>query len=150
MNNLKNYTLLTGAIAAIVALGLLSFNESDNPAPKNMVSEDYVLSSDIQQNWSDCVAKVGSDWGGQCLNYGNSDLKYTVHLVNTCTEQIDLMCAVQRENERWRLFYRMDMNPNDTLSSYACRGNGKYLKWARKAGDHTIKFPTLDEVNEQY
>jgi hypothetical protein len=150
MKNFRKYTLLTSMVFVVIALTLLSFNDSENPEPENMVSEDYILNSDFQQNWSDCVAKVGSDWGGQCLNYGNSDLKYTVHLVNTCTEQIDLMCAVQRENERWRLFYRMDMNPNDTLSSYACRGNGKYLKWARKAGDVTVKFPSLDEVNEQY
>jgi len=116
----------------------------------NKVSGDYVSLNEIQKDYSDCVTKVDSEWGGQCLNYGFSELKYTVNLVNTCNEKLDLMCAVQRDNERWRLFYRMDMNPKDTLSAYACRGNGKYLKWVRKAGDVTVKFPTLDQVNEQY
>ena len=135
---------------SFITISLFSFTFSLNPEPVNKVSGDYVSLNEIQKDYSDCVTKVDSEWGGQCLNYGFSELKYTVNLVNTCNEKLDLMCAVQRDNERWRLFYRMDMNPKDTLSAYACRGNGKYLKWVRKAGDVTVKFPSLDQVNEQY
>lgn len=135
---------------SLITISLFSFTFSLNPEPVNNVSGDYVSLNELQKDYSDCVTKVDSKWGGQCLNYGFSELKYTVNLVNTCNEKLDLMCAVQRDNERWRVFYRMDMNPKDTLSAYACRGNGKYLKWVRKAGDVTVKFPSLDQVNEQY
>ncbi|MDP4664475.1 MAG: hypothetical protein NWQ55_10780 [Salibacteraceae bacterium] len=136
--------------SALMVIGLFSFTLSVNPKPTTENNTEESYSKSLQQDYSDCITKVDSKWGGQCMNYGFSESKYTVNLVNTCNEKLDLMCAVQRDNERWRLFYRMDMNPKDTLSAYACRGNGKYLKWVRKAGDVTVKFPTLDQVNEQY
>jgi len=102
------------------------------------------------QDWNSCVQKGDSEWGGQCLNYGFSEKKYTVHLINTCNQKVDLMSCVQRENGRWQCFYRLDMKQNDTLHAYACRGNGKFLKWVREAGDITTKFPTLRQVNDQY
>lgn len=144
----KNLTLIL--LFASVGILLVSFNKSTNPEPKSIVSGKYIAVHDFQQNWNDCISKADSKWGGQCLNYGFSESKYSVSLVNTCTDVLDLMCAVQRENERWRIFYRFDMRPSDTLHAYACRGNGKYLKWVRKAGDITVKFPSMDEVNEQY
>lgn len=120
-------------------------------ASDRVVHDEYLvdLESD-QQDWNSCVDKINSEWGGQCLNYGMSEAKYTVRLKNTCNEKVDLMCCVQYENTRWQCFYRMDMGQTDTLNAYACKGSGKYLKWVRKAGDVTTKFPTREQVNNDY
>lgn len=139
--------LIIGCLATVFALWAFSYKRD---VPVYEVSEEYMLSYDDQQDWNSCVEKVDSEWGGTCLNYGFSEIKYTVHLVNTCSEVVDLMSCVQRDNGRWQCFYRLDMPKNDTLHAYACRGNGKYLKWVRKAGDITTKFPTLAQVNDQY
>ena len=129
---------------------LLSFTSAPKPEVAKATSDVYLDESLDQKDWNSCVAKQSSEWSGRCLNYGFSDKKYTVHLQNTCGELVDLMACVQRDNDRWRCFYRLDMDQTDTLHAYACRGNGKYLKWVREAGDITTKFPTLKEVNEQY
>jgi hypothetical protein len=132
--------LLTGAI--------VSFTYPDH---NKSVNEEYLsLNAASEQDWNQCVQKAESEWGGGCLNYGFSEEKYTVHLVNTCNNVVDLMSCVQRTNQRWTCFYRMDMHQNDTLHAYACQGSGKFLKWVRKAGDVSTKFPTRKEVNDQY
>jgi hypothetical protein len=138
------------SITILISGSLISFAFTNPTVDKN-VNEDYVLlSDDAEQDWNDCVQKGASEWGGGCLNYGFSEEKYTVHLVNQCPTDVDLMSCVQRTNERWSCFYRMDMHKNDSLHAYACQGSGKYLKWVRKAGDITTKFPTRKEVNDQY
>jgi hypothetical protein len=43
-----------------------------------------------------------------------------------------------------------DLAPEDSVMAHACRGNGKYLMWVKKAGDNEIEFPKCHEVNEQY
>jgi hypothetical protein len=138
--------LFIGTLLMMMALIILSFTHR----PESEVSNDYISKRYDNQDWNECVTKAKSEWGGTCLNYGFSELKYTVHLVNTCSEMVDLMSCVQRDNGRWQCFYRLDMKQSDTLNAYACRGNGKFLKWVRKAGDFTTKFPTLAEVNDQY
>lgn len=126
----------------------LSFSELEN---NDNVHEDYILMDyGSETDWNDCVKKGSSEWGGGCLNYGFSEDKYTVHLVNSCNTDVDLMSCVQRTNGQWSCFYRMDMHQNDTLHAYACQGNGKYLKWVREAGDIKTKFPARKEVNDQY
>ncbi len=138
----------TVACSLLVAGVIISFTK---PEHSNLVNEEYVeINSADEQDWNQCVQKVESEWGGSCLNYGFSEEKYTVYLVNSCDNVVDLMSCVQRTNERWSCFYRIDMKKNDTLHAYACQGSGKYLKWVRKAGDVTTKFPTRDQVNEQY
>lgn len=119
------------------------------PASINEVNEDYI-SANSEQDWNACVQKHADNWGGRCLNYGFSEGKYSIELINTCSEKVDLMCCVQNENQRWHCFYRMDMGSNDTLYANACHGSGKYLKWVRKAGDVLTKFPTRQQVNDQY
>lgn len=127
---------------------LLSFTDSDND---NSVYEDVLLIDyNSETDWNDCVKKSSSEWGGGCLNYGFSEDKYTVNLVNTCNNDVDLMSCVQRTNDQWSCFYRTDMHQGDTLHAYACQGNGKYLKWVREVGDIKTKFPSRKEVNEQY
>ncbi|MEZ4721827.1 MAG: hypothetical protein R2813_08140 [Flavobacteriales bacterium] len=125
----------------------LSFSKPEN---EFNVNDEYLVPDQDSKDWNQCVQKDNSKWGGSCLNYGFSEEKYTVHLINTCTEVVDLMCCVQRTNDQWSCFYRMDMHQNDSLNAYACHGNGKFLKWVRKAGDVTTKFPSRQEVNDQY
>ena len=144
------HKLLLGALATLIVSITVAFTASPEVTLDNSVSDNYAFDSYDQQDWNSCIQKADSEWGGSCLNYGFSESKYTVHLVNTCGEKVDLMSCVQRDNDRWQCFYRMDMSKNDTLHAYACRGNGKFLKWVRKAGDFTTKFPTLAEVNDQY
>lgn len=138
--------LFIGTLLTMISLVILSFTHR----PETEVSNEYITANYDNQDWNECVTKANSEWGGTCLNYGFSELKYTVKLVNTCTDMVDLMSCVQRDNGRWQCFYRLDMKQSDTLNAYACRGNGKFLKWVRKAGDITTKFPTLAEVNDQY
>ena len=140
--------LIFGLTLLFTSILILSFTDSDGGDVG--VSDDYMETSLAAKDWNACVSKVDSERGGTCLNYGFSEMKYTVHLVNSCSEQVDLMSCVQRENGRWQCFYRLDMKQNDTLHAYACRGNGKFLKWVREAGDITTKFATLAEVNKQY
>ena len=92
------------SITILISGSLLSFAFT-NPAEDKSVNEDYVvLSDDAEQDWNDCVTKGASEWGGGCLNYGFSEEKYTVHLVNTCPTDVDLMSCVQLTNERWSCF----------------------------------------------
>lgn len=145
-------SILSLSIIAILAMVSVSMS-FDAPVTGTDVSDEYAAfpgGGSDQQDWSTCIEKVGSEWGGNCLNYGFSEEKYTVHLVNTCGDDVDLMCCVQRTNDRWSCFYRMDMGQNDTLHAYACQGKGKFLKWVRKAGDVTTKFPSRDDVNREY
>lgn len=119
-------------------------------SPTAETSGDFIASPFADKDWNACVQKVNSAWGGGCLNYGYTPDKYSVDLTNNCDEKVDLMCCVQKENGRWRCFYRLDMSQNDTLNAYACQGTGKFLKWVRPAGDNSILFPTNEEVNTQY
>ena len=142
--------IILGTLLPLIAIVIFSFSDTPNPVSIDEVSHDYISVLADQQDWNSCVQKADSEWGGQCLNYGFSEAKYTVHLVNGCSEIVDLMSCVQRENGGWQCFYRLDMKKSDTLHAYACRGNGNYLKWVRKAGDITTKFPSLAEVNDEY
>jgi hypothetical protein len=144
----QNLTLFILSAACILIA--YAFASAPEHSRFDDVSETYVFEDLDQQDWNECVQKAGSVSGGNCLNYGFSESKYSVDFINSCNQMVDLMSCVQRENGRWQCFYRMDMGHQDTLHAYACRGNGKYMKWVRKAGDHSTKFPTLAEVNAEY
>jgi hypothetical protein len=137
------------SISLLLLGATISFSFT-KPKTESEVNEEYIMLDQSEKDWTECVQKASSEWGGGCLNYGFSEEKYNIHLVNTCSENVDLMSCVQRTNSRWTCFYRMDMHKNDTLNAYACQGSGKYLKWVRKAGDITTKFPTREQVNNNY
>lgn len=101
-------------------------------------------------NWTDCVKKYRSDWGERCSNCSVYKDSYVVYLKNICTEPIDVVVAVQEDTRKWRTVQFLGMAAGDSLRAYACIGTGKYLAWARRAGDTNVIFPTPDEVNEQY
>ena len=111
----------------------------------------------IIEDTNSCIKKVGSEWGAvceDCVNYKgykrDYSETYTVYLQNTCSDKIEVKCCVQEADKTWRCFPEKVLNPNDTITGFACRGSGKYLYWTRKAGDREIVFPTDQEVNQQY
>lgn len=104
-----------------------------------------------QEDLADFVKKYNSGWGWFCKACGDlSSKSYTVHLKNTSKEKLDVKIAVQENNKSWKVFNFNAMNPNDTMVAYACQGTGKYLKWARKAGDFTTTFPSDKQIQEEY
>jgi hypothetical protein len=103
------------------------------------------------KDWTDCLKKYDSKWGEYCENCNNQyENSYKVFLKNTCEEKLDVKCAVQENNKKWKTYSWTAMTPNDTMIAYACNGTGKYLWWARKSGDKAVKFPNDDEINAQY
>lgn len=149
MRKQSTFLLAATFVSGLILMLTLSSHVINRATSKEVVNEIY-LNDHPQKDWNSCVIKENSSWGGRCLSYGYSEDMYNVNLVNKCSEKVDLMCCVQRTNGQWRCFYRMDMSSSDTLSAYACKGTGKYLKWVRKAGEVEVKFPSQDQVNQQY
>ena len=103
--------------------------------------------SDSVPDYSECLTKKSSVWGekcSQCMNYNDS---YRVNLINVCKDTIDVKVAVQENTKRWRTFLRSNLAPSDSVSAYACIGTGKYIYWAKKAGDKAVSFPTDEVIN---
>ena len=101
-------------------------------------------------SYTDCIEKYRSVWGegcSQCPNYNDS---YVVYLKNTCEQAIDVMICVQEDSKDWKRYQHTSMASGDSLRAYACVGTGKYLSWARRAGDESVVFPSIDEVNTDY
>ena len=99
---------------------------------------------------SECVKKYRSEWGRTCSACKQEGNTYTVFLRNECTNAVDIKCAVQEVEKRWRTFTRLNLAPRDSMSAYACNSTGKYLYWVRKAGDKTITFLSDEEINTAY
>lgn len=103
-----------------------------------------------QQSYSDCIVKYRSDWGEDCSQCATWNDSYVVYLKNTCDQAIDVMICVQEEDKTWKKFQHSQMAPRDSLRAYACVGTGKYLAWGRRAGDESVVFPSIEQVNEEY
>ncbi len=103
-----------------------------------------------QVSYSDCVEKYRSSWGEDCSQCASWNDSYSVYLKNVCDESIDVMICVQEQNKTWRKFQHTSMAPGDSLRAYACVGTGKYLAWGRRAGDESVVFPSIEQVNKQY
>lgn len=99
---------------------------------------------------ADCLVKVKSKFGETCSQCGNSTDTFVVYVKNKCSKKLDVMVGVQESSNWWRLSTFYGVNSSDTLRVYACKGTGKWLRWAREAGDKSFSFPTQAEVNEQY
>lgn len=110
------------------------------PEHENPVTKDY----------TDCIVKYRSAWGEDCSQCSTWNDSYVVYLKNTCSESIDVMICVQEDTKEWRRFQHKAMAPGDSLRAYACTGTGKYLAWGKKAGDESVVFPTIEQVNESY
>ena len=96
------------------------------------------------------VIKVKSKWGEKCSQCGTSTDTFTVYYRNSATKKLDIMVGVCEESNWWRLSTFYGVAPGDTLKSYACKGTGGSLLWAREAGDKSYNFPSQKEVNDQY
>ncbi len=103
-----------------------------------------------EEDMNHCLVKYKSEWNqpcSQCMDYSKS---YRVFFRNECEDKIDVKCAAQEIDNRWRTFSRLQMLPKDTITAYACKGKGKFMTWVRKAGDKEIVFPSDEEINETY
>ena len=103
-----------------------------------------------QTSYTDCVVKYRSAWGEDCSQCAAWNDSYVVYLKNTCDQSIDVMVCVQESNMEWKRFHHTAMAPGDSLRAYACAGTGKYLAWGRRAGDESVVFPTIEQVNKDY
>ena len=110
------------------------------------------------EDTNSCIVKVNSEWGAvceKCVEYKDNkrvyDDTYTAYLKNTCSEAIEVKMAFKESDGSWRIFPSKVVQPNDTISGFACKSTkGQYLKWSRKAGDNSIALPTDSEIKEQY
>jgi len=109
----------------------------------------YPVSSQ-ERVWNDCLEKYDSKWGKACANCQVAKDTYLVSMRNICTEKIDCMVCVQEKYKNWRCYTLLNLEPQDTIYGYACKGAGRYLYWAKQAGDTQITFPTVDQVNKDY
>ena len=103
-----------------------------------------------QEGYSECVDKKRSAWGEECSQCPIYRDSYVVYLQNICQEKLDMQVAVQEEDMTWKVFTFSTVAPNDSVRAYACMGKGKYLAWAKVAGDTKITFPTKAEVNQEF
>ncbi|MCF8275657.1 MAG: hypothetical protein K9J17_02895 [Flavobacteriales bacterium] len=103
-----------------------------------------------QMSYTDCLEKYRSSWGEECSQCTAWKDSYVVYLKNTCDESIDVMICVQEDNKQWKRFHHTSMAPGDSLRAYACVGTGKYLSWGRRAGDESVVFPSIEQVNQEY
>ncbi|HKR06724.1 MAG TPA: hypothetical protein VJY62_18965 [Bacteroidia bacterium] len=100
--------------------------------------------------YSNCLKKTSSKWADNCQQCFSSSNTYRVYLTNVCQETLDVKIGAQETTKKWRTFIRTTLAPGDSVSAYACVGTGKYIFWARKAGDKEIVFPTDEEINLKY
>lgn len=98
----------------------------------------------------DCVVKYKSEWASPCAGCTSNRDTYSVFLKNSCDLPLDIKIAVQNKNYTWKIFERENFGGGDTLVVFSCEGTGKYLKWARKAGDREIVFPSNMEISKTY
>lgn len=93
-----------------------------------------------------CLIKYHFEWGLSGSQCRESSKSYAVFFRNECYKKIDVKCAVQEIDKRWKTYTRLGMNYNDTISGYACSGTGKYLYWVKSVDDKSTVFPTDDEI----
>ena len=146
--------------AIVIALELMAFSPGPTQGPDRPLHPLHpapVMAVANDQDFNECISKVGSEWGskiGKCAEYDGYKAKYDdtyrVDLKNTCTETLDVQICVQEEDKSWNCKTLTSIAPNVEFSHYACKGVGKYLRWTRVAGDESIFFPSTDQVNEQY
>ncbi|HAP68688.1 MAG TPA: hypothetical protein DCR04_03005 [Flavobacteriales bacterium] len=101
-------------------------------------------------SYTDCVEKYRSAWGEDCSQCPSYNDSYVVYLKNTCDQAIDVLVCVQEDTEDWKRFQHTSVASGDSIRAYACVGTGKYLAWARRAGDESVIFPSIEQVNAEY
>lgn len=102
------------------------------------------------KDYNTCIKKVDYKWGADCKGCTTGGKTYKVRFVNNCTDTLAVKIAVQENHKRWKTYTRAKVLPNDTISGFACIGNGKYLYWAKQFNDNTIEFPSDEEINSSH
>jgi hypothetical protein len=110
------------------------------------------------RNPADCLMKVDSRWGAPCdrCEAYTPELKrdysgtYQVDLRNTCRETVEVKVAVQEKDGNWRTFPVKVLEPEATMTAFACTGSGKYMYWVRRINEHEMILPTDREILSQY
>ncbi len=115
-----------------------------------VVGSGITNSAIAQTDYSECIDKRRSAWGEECSQCPIYRDSYVVYLQNICEEKLDMQVAVQEEDLTWKVFTFSTVAPNDSVRAYACVGKGKYLAWAKLAGDTKTTFPTKAEVNREF
>jgi hypothetical protein len=103
-----------------------------------------------EKDLNKCLEKYKAEWSKPCAQCSDHSKSYRVYFRNTCEEKLDVKCAAQESDLRWRTFTRLELAPGDTVLAYACKGNGKYMYWVREAGDASQPFPSDEEINQQF
>lgn len=103
-----------------------------------------------REDFSHCLVKYKSEWSKPCSQCMDVQKSYRVYFRNECMQKLDVKCAAQESDKRWRTFTRLALAPNDTIVAYACKGTGKYLYWVREMNDNTVTLPSDEEINTQY
>lgn len=132
MNLLANFIV-------VISVALLGFDQTTTE-----------LEDLNQQNYTDCIVKYRSAWGEDCAQCASRNDSYVVYLKNTCDQPIDVMICVQENDKKWKRFQHTGMAAGDSLRAYACVGTGKYRAWGRRAGDESVTFPSIEQVNKDY
>lgn len=109
------------------------------------------------QSYADCLSKVSSSWGQPCekceiyTGYKRDySTVYQVQFRNICGEMLEVKVAMEESNGMWRTFPVKALAAGDTMSTYACRGTGKYMYWARRVNDTEIILPTDGQIASAY
>lgn len=105
-----------------------------------------------------CLEKTRGEWGEpaeRCHAY-TQDLKrdhrgtFTLELRNTCREIIEVKVAMEEAGGNWRAFPLKALAQGETTTTQGCHATGRYMYWARKAGDNELALPTDAEIASQY
>lgn len=102
------------------------------------------------KDYSTCMKKTDTKWGEPCTQCTDFKNSYRITLRNTCTDSLDVKCAVREKDNKWRIFTFLLVAPSDSVIAYACNGVGRYLVWSRKAGDRAYDLPSDNEITTQY
>jgi hypothetical protein len=100
-----------------------------------------------EKDYSLCLKKVNKKFGAETKICPTSNKPYKVWFVNSCNDTLAVKLAVQESSKRWRTFTRLRMMPGDTISGFACTGQGKYLYYAKHYADQSVELPSDEEID---
>lgn len=129
----------------------VDYDNSSLVLGKGTASKRNPNSKSARINYSESIVKQYTKWGEYCSACSNWKNSYSVYLKNIGRETLDVMVCVQEINKEWRQFNYYGVKAGETMRAYACETQfGKYLCWAKAAGDQQVVFPTLEQVNQKY
>ena len=109
-------------------------------------------------NYADCLVKTNTKWGAVCekCEFYTEGYKrdysgtLQIEMKNSCSVMVEVKMAVEEKNGSWRTFPIRVLEPQESLSAFACHGSGKYLYWVRRVDDTEIILPSDKEILTAY